>query len=263
MAAEDRTALVTGAASGIGRAITERLVRDGLRVVAADIDTARLTDLAGELGDRVIAVHCDVTAEDSVAGAVATASEHGPLHVVVANAGAGGFSPIVEHPLDQWKSVIDLCVTGVFLTVKHGAAAICDGGSIITIASLNATQPAAGMSAYCTAKAGVVMFTKVAAMELGERGIRVNAIAPGLVETPATSTFWSVPGVVDEFVENTTLGRYGHPDDVASVASFLAGDESRFVSGAVLAVDGGAATKRYPDLPSAIARFLAASAPAE
>ena len=263
MAAEDRTALVTGAASGIGRAITQRLVRDGYRVVAADIDTARLAELAGELGDRVVTVQCDVTAEDSVASAVATASEHGALHVVVANAGVGGFSPIVEHPLDQWKAVIDLCVTGVFLTVKHGAGAIRDGGSIITIASLNATQPAAGMSAYCTAKAGVVIFTKVAAMELGARGIRVNAIAPGLVETPATSSFWSVPGVVDEFVENTTLGRYGHPDDIASAASFLAGDESRFISGAVLAVDGGAATKRYPDLPSAIERFLAASAPAE
>ncbi len=92
---------------------------------------------------------------------------------------------------------------------------------------------------------------------LGSRGIRVNAIAPGLVETNATSGFFMVPGVVEEFVDNTTLGRVGQPDDIAAMASFLADDESSFASGSVFAVDGGAATKRYPDLPSAFARFSA------
>jgi NAD(P)-dependent dehydrogenase (short-subunit alcohol dehydrogenase family) len=116
------------------------------------------------------------------------------------------------------------------------------------------------MSAYCTAKAGVVMLSKVAAMELGGRRIRVNAIAPGLVETNDTSGFFMVPGVVEEFVDNTTVGRFAQPSDVANMAAFLAGPESTFVSGSLFPVDGGASTKRYPDLPAAFARL---ASPAE
>ena len=251
----ERLGLVTGAASGIGRAITERLVADGLRVLAADIDTAGLQRLADELGDRVITAQCDVTDEASVAAVCERAQELGGLHVAVANAGRGTYSPIVDHPLDEWKAILDLCLTGVFVTVKHAAGAMHDGGSIITIASLNATQPSAGMAAYCAAKAGVVMLTRVAAMELGARRIRVNTIAPGLVETNATSAFFMVPGVVDEFVDNTTIGRFAQPADIANMASFLAGDESSFVSGSLFPVDGGAGTKKYPDLPAAFARL--------
>ncbi|MEN9644484.1 MAG: hypothetical protein RL238_1153 [Actinomycetota bacterium] len=251
----ERLGLVTGAASGIGRAITERFVAGGMRVLAADIDTAGLQRLADDLGDRVVTAHCDVTDESSVAAIAAQARELGGLHVAVANAGRGTFSPIVDHPLDEWKAILDLCLTGVFVTVKHAAGAMHDGGSIITIASLNATQPSAGMAAYCAAKAGVVMLTRVAAMELGPRRIRVNTIAPGLVETNATSAFFMVPGVVEEFIDNTTVGRFAQPADIANMASFLAGDESTFVSGSLFPVDGGAGTKKYPDLPAAFARL--------
>jgi NAD(P)-dependent dehydrogenase (short-subunit alcohol dehydrogenase family) len=253
----ERLALVTGAASGIGKAISERLVADGFRVLATDIDDDGLARLAAAHGDRVVAAHCDVTSEASVAAVAERATALGGLHVAVANAGRGAFAPIVDHPLEEWKAIIDLCLTGVFLTVKHSGRVMVDGGSIITIASLNAIQPSEGMSAYCTAKAGVVMLTKVAAMELGARRIRVNSIAPGLVQTNATSGFFMVPGVVEEFVENTTVGRFAQPDDIASMASFLAGDESTFVSGSMFSVDGGAATKRYPDLPAAFARLTA------
>jgi NAD(P)-dependent dehydrogenase (short-subunit alcohol dehydrogenase family) len=256
----ERLALVTGAASGIGKAIAERFVADGFLVLATDIDDEGLARLAAAHDGRVVAEHCDVTEEDSVAATADRAAALGGLHVAVANAGRGAFSPIVDHPLDEWKAIIDLCLTGVFLTVKHAGRVMVDGGSIITIASLNAVQPSAGMSAYCTAKAGVVMFTKVAAMEFGGRRIRVNSIAPGLVETNATSGFFMVPGVVEEFVDNTTVGRFAQPTDIANMASFLAGDESTFVSGSMFPVDGGAATKRYPDLPAAFARL---SAPAE
>lgn len=252
-----RLALVTGAASGIGRAITERFVADGMRVLATDVNADGLATLADSLGDAVVTAHHDVTSEADHERIAALAGELGGLHVVVANAGRGTYSPVVDHELSEWQAILDLCLTGVFLTVKHGARAMHDGGSIIAIASLNATQPSAGMSAYCAAKAGVVMLTKVAAMELGSRGIRVNAIAPGLVETNATGAFFMVPGVVDEFVENTTVGRFAQPDDIAASAAFLAGTESTFISGTVLAVDGGASTKRYPDLPRAFARFAA------
>jgi 3-oxoacyl-[acyl-carrier protein] reductase len=109
--------------------------------------------------------------------------------------------------------------------------------------------------AYCSAKAGVAMLTRVAAMELGHRGIRVNSIGPGLVETNATAAFWMVPGVVEEFIDNTTLGRFAQPSDVADLASFLASHEASFITGAFHSVDGGASTKRYPDLPGAFARL--------
>lgn len=249
-------ALVTGAGNGIGRAISHRFVKDGARVLAVDIDDAALAALAGELGDRVVTAHCDVTDEASLEAVAATAQSLGGLTAAVANAGRGTWSPVVDHTLDEWRAVLDLCLTGTFLTVKHAARVMHDGGSIVTIASLNAIQPAEGMSAYCAAKAGVAMFTKVAAMELGHRRIRVNGIAPGLVQTQLTGGFFSIPGMVEEFVENTAVGRFAQPEDIADAAAFLAGPESTFVSGTLMSVDGGAHTKRYPDLPRAFARML-------
>jgi NAD(P)-dependent dehydrogenase (short-subunit alcohol dehydrogenase family) len=255
------TALVTGAGSGIGRAITLRFVAEGARVAAVDlgIDTVRALADSAPRG-AVVPVVADVTDEAQLSAAVADAvAALGPLGVVVANAGRGTFAPIVDHDTAEWRSILDLCLTGVFLTIKHAAPAMRDGGSIITIASLNAIQPSAGMSAYCAAKAGAVALTRVAAMELGGRGIRANAIAPGLVQTAASSSFWELPGVVEEFVANTTVGRFATPDDVAGMAVYLASDESSFVSGSMLSIDGGASTKRYPDLPAAIDRLTGGS----
>lgn len=248
-------ALVTGAAAGIGRAITDRLVADGALVLAGDIDAAGLDELAAVHGDRVVTQHCDVTDESSVAALADLALERGGLDAAVANAGKGTYGLIVEHSLESWQEIIDLCLTGVFLTVKHAGRAMNDGGSIVNIASLNAIQPAAGMAAYCTAKAGVAMLTKVAAMELGDRRIRVNTVAPGLVQTAATGAFFMVPGVVEEFVENTTVGRFAQPADIADMVAFLLGPESTFVSAGFFSVDGGASTKRYPDLPAAFERL--------
>ena len=253
---QGRTALVTGGGSGIGRATVRRFVEEGATVVVGDIDEAGLAGLAVELGAAVLPQRCDVTVEADVESLCALAmSATGRLDVAVANAGRGAFGMITEHDVAEFRAILDLCVTGVMLTVKHAGRVMNDGGSIITISSMNGTQPSAGMSAYCAAKAAVVMFTRVAAMELGPRRIRVNAIAPGLIETPATGTFFAMPGIVEEFVENTTLGRYGSPDEVAAMAAFLASDDSAFVSASVLPVDGGATTGRYPDLPAAIARL--------
>lgn len=252
-----KLALVTGAASGIGRAISERFHADGATVLATDIDEAGLATLQAQLGERIVTMRCDVTDEESLAAVGAAAADLGGLHIAVANAGRGAFSPIVDHPVAEWKAIIDLCLTGVFLTVQAAGRVMVDGGSIITIASLNGTQPSAGMSAYCAAKAGVIMLTEVAAMELGPRGIRVNSIAPGLVQTNATGAFFMIPGVVEEFIDNTTLGRFAQPSEIADTAAFLASDQSAFISGSLLRVDGGASTKRYPDLPAAFARFAA------
>ena len=251
-----KVALVTGAASGIGRAITERFVADGAQVVAGDISQEGLDLLRTEFGDAVNTYLCDVTQEEDVANLAAFGiSSFGHIDIVVANAGAGTYGLITELPLSEWKRIIDLCLTGVFLTLKHGGAVISDGGSIINIASLNAIQPSRGMSAYCAAKAGVSMLTQVAAMELGPRGVRVNTIAPGLVETNATSGMFAVPVVIQEFVENATLSRFAQPDEIASVASFLASDESSYMSASFVSVDGGGNTGRYPNLPKAFGQM--------
>ncbi len=250
-----KVAIVTGAASGIGRAITERFLAEGSSVVGGDLDADAMSDIAQRHDDAFTATRCDVTAEHDVEALARLAVEQfGGLDIAVANAGRGAFSPIVDHPLAEWQAILDLCLTGVMLTIKHAARVMNDGGSIITISSLNAIQPAAGMSAYCAAKAGTVALTRCAAMELGDRGIRANAIGPGLIETAATATMFMLPGVVEEFVDNATLGRYGQPDDVASMAVFLASDESSFVSGSFHSVDGGGSTGRYPDLAGAMER---------
>ena len=252
----NKTALVTGGGSGIGLAMVRRFVSEGARVVVGDLDDARLALLRDEFGPCVHTIVCDVTDEAQVErlcqGGV---EEFGPLDIAVANAGRGGYGLIVDSDVTEFRAILDLCVTGVMLTIKHAARTMNAGGSIITVASLNGTQPSAGMSAYCAAKAGVMMLTQVAAMELGERGIRVNSIAPGLIQTPATGGFFGAPGVVEEFIDNTTLGRFGLPEEVAALAVFLASDESGFVSASTFAVDGGGSTGRYPQLPRAFARL--------
>jgi NAD(P)-dependent dehydrogenase (short-subunit alcohol dehydrogenase family) len=253
---QHRVAVVTGAASGIGRAIARRFVAEGASVVLADIELDRAQLLADELGDAAVAVRCDVTSEQQVATTCDMAVEHfGGLDIAVANAGRGTYGLITEHDLTEWQAIMDLCVNGVFLTIKHAGQRLRDGGSILTISSLNAVQPSAGMAAYCTAKAGVAMLTNVAAMELGHRGIRVNTIAPGLVDTEATAAFFQVPGVIDEFVDNTTIGRFARPEEIAGLAAYLASDEASFISAGFFGIDGGATTKRYPDLPGAFGRL--------
>ena len=253
-----KTTFVTGAASGIGAAICRRFLDDGARVIATDIDAPGLGRLRELDPARVHVVTADVTDEASMTDAVASGVRaFGGIDVVVANAGAGTYGLIRDHDVADWKRIIDLCLTGVFVTVKHAAANMNDGGSLITIASLNAIQPSKGMAAYCAAKAGVAMLTRVAAMELGERGIRANTIAPGLVRTNATSGFFALQPVVEEFVENAPLGRFAEPQEIADLALFLASDQSSFMSASFLSIDGGGNTGRYPDLPRIFQSFTA------
>ncbi len=245
---EGKVALVTGGASGIGRAIAERLVADGARVAVGDINEAGLETLAQQLGDACVVSRCDVTDENGPAALAALAVERfGCLDIAVANAGGGVGALIVDQTLAQWQSVLDLTLTSAFLTVQAAARVMDSGGSIIAIASLSAMQPGRAVSAYGAAKAGVVSLVDTASLELGARGIRVNAVAPGMVRTPAMEPIWNIPGMVEGYVENTALGRHGEPEDIAGAVAFLASDDATFITGHTLLVDGGAHHLSYPD----------------
>ena len=185
----DRIAVVIGAASGIGWATARALAADGCRVTLADrnLDGARAK--ADELGEPHTAEEVDVADEGSVARLF---EQIGPLDVVVNCAGFGSLGLITDLAVDEFRSVIDVCLTGSFIVAKYAGQKLRDGGSLVTISSLNGRQAAVGMSAYCSAKAGVSMLTQVAALELGPRGIRVNAVSPGFVDTPLTEG--SLPG---------------------------------------------------------------------
>jgi NAD(P)-dependent dehydrogenase (short-subunit alcohol dehydrogenase family) len=254
-----KVAVVTGGASGIGLAAVRRFAAEGARVMIGDIDGDRLSVAASELGGDVAGQRCDVRAEGDVEALMAAAKDRfGGLHVAFANAGTGSMAPITDAQAADWMRVIEVNLLGPLLTVKHAARRMRDGGSIILTASLNAVQPAAGMSAYCCSKAGLAMLAQVAALELGPRGIRVNAVGPGLVRTGLTEPMWLVPSIIGEFQENQPLGGRITPDDVASLVAFLASDEASSISGSLHLIDGAAHTRRYPDLLA----HLAEAAPA-
>jgi NAD(P)-dependent dehydrogenase (short-subunit alcohol dehydrogenase family) len=247
---EGRVAVVTGGASGIGRAIAEAYLANGASVVLGDRNADLLDTAVEELGERCAGVAGDVTVEDDVERLVATAVDaFGGLDLGVNCAGFATLAPVVDHELAAWSDVIATCLTGVFLAVKHEARAMARqgrGGGIINIASINARQPAEGMAAYCSAKAAVEMLTKVAAMELGPSGIRVAGIGPGLIDTPLTAYQRDLPAFRQAYLDNTPLGRVGTTADVAAAALFLASDDASWVTGETLFVDGGALTRSYP-----------------
>ena len=248
-----KVAMITGGGSGIGLATAKRFAAEGASVVIGDRDPAALDKAAAEI-EGLTTVRCDVTDEPDVEALVtATLDAHGQLDVVFANAGIGSNAPIVAADLAGWMEVVNVCLVGPFLTIKHAAPRMGPGGSIVVTTSLNAVQPGTGMSAYCAAKAGAAMLVQVAALELGPAGIRVNAVGPGLVRTNLTDAMWLLPALVDEYMENAPLGRFSEPSDIANLVTFLASDESSCISGVQHLVDGGAHTKRYPDILKVVA----------
>jgi NAD(P)-dependent dehydrogenase (short-subunit alcohol dehydrogenase family) len=239
--ADERVALVIGGGSGLGAATALALAADGCRVVTADLSGA----------DQVV----DVTDEDSVAALFAGVVEReGRLDVVVTTAGVSTLGAVADHDVSEFRRVLDVNLTGAFLVIKHAAAYLQAGGSITSLTSLNARQPGAGMAAYCASKAGLTSLTEVSALELGPRGIRVNAVAPGLVVTPLTAPAMDIPGIEDDYVDNTPLGRAGTPEEVAEAVVYTT--RAAWLTGTTIDLNGGAHLQRYPDLLGHVSRVF-------
>jgi NAD(P)-dependent dehydrogenase (short-subunit alcohol dehydrogenase family) len=252
-----KVGVITGGASGIGAECARRFVAEGARVVLGDRNPDGLAALEKELGpDACATTMVDVTSEADVDQLIGHAvSTFGTPDLAVNAAGVGWYSPVHQHSVEQWDQVVNVCLRGVFLALRAESKAMVDNaqpGVIINIASINAIVPAEGMSAYCSAKAGVEMLTRCAAMELGPHGVRVVGIGPGFVETPLTEYARAIPAVQDAYVASIPLGRVGTPGDIANAAVFLASDEASWITGTTIYVDGAEANKGYPDLGALI-----------
>ena len=234
MRLRDKVAIVTGAASGIGKATAALFAAEGAKVIAADVSA----------GDGIIAA--DAGREADVVGLIELAvREHGGLDIFFANAGiSGGLASIFEQSPEDWQEILRVNLIGPFLAIKHAAPVMKakGGGSIICTASVAGLRAGAGGPAYSASKAGVINLVQVSATQLAGSGIRVNAICPGLIETGMTRPFYDLArakGMEDRLGHLNPLKRGGEPGEVAQSALFLASDEASYVNGHALVVDGG------------------------
>jgi len=240
MRLEENVALVTGAARGIGEAIARLFAKEGAAVVIGDIlekeGEATAEDIRAQGGEARF-LRLDVTSEDSWQQAVKTVEDwHGKLNVLVNNAGLVDREAIEDTPLDLWERIMAVNITGVFLGTKHVIPAMrrAGGGSIINMSSAYGLIGTANRPAYTASKGGVRLFTKATAVEHAKEGIRANSIHPGFVVTPMTASYQ-----VEERIAQTPMGRLATPEDIAPGALFLASDDSRYMTGSELVIDGG------------------------
>jgi NAD(P)-dependent dehydrogenase (short-subunit alcohol dehydrogenase family) len=233
---EGKVAIVTGAASGIGKATVELFRSEGATVVGADVSEG--ADVQADAGN---AADIERLVNDAV-------KAHGGLDIVFANAGiSGGFESISEQTADDWAEILRVNLIGPFLAIKHAAPLIKlrGGGSIVCTASVAGLRSGAGGAAYSASKAGVINLVQTAAQQLSGTGVRVNAICPGLIETGMTKPIYEMArgsGQAHRIGELNPSGRGGEPEEIAKAALFLASDESSYVNGAALVVDGGLAS---------------------
>ena len=234
---QGKVAIVTGAASGIGKATVELFRSEGATVIASDIAAAEgiiQTDAGRDEDVRHLVEHA--------------VSAHGGLDIFFANAGiSGGFASIAEQTAEDWAEILRINLIGSFLAVKYAGPAIAKrgGGSIVCTASVAGLRSGAGGAAYSASKAGVINLVQTAAQQLAGSSVRVNAICPGLIETGMTKPLYDMAraaGQESRIGEINPLGRGGEPDEIAKAALFLASDESSYVNGAALVVDGGLST---------------------
>lgn len=240
---DGKVAVVTGAGSGIGTGIAEEFVNEGAKVVAVDV-SGQQEDVAKRLGENCLPVHADVSKGSDVAAMIESAVSHfGKLDILCNNAGIDGAVAFTgEYPEEEFDRVFGVNGKGVFLGMRHAIPKMLEngGGSIVNTASMAAMVAFPGMPAYCAAKGAVAMLTKVGAAEYANQNIRVNAICPGPIRTHITDTL--PKELIDGVVNATPMSRFGTPNEVGKLAVFLASDESSFITGDLILIDGGYTT---------------------
>jgi 3-oxoacyl-[acyl-carrier protein] reductase len=243
-----RFAVVTGGSRGIGRAIVTRLAKDGADVLLtyrADLASAeKAVAEASDHGVRAVAVQCDLARKDAAATLFAAIDAHlaatgrTGVDIVVNNAGVAFATMLTDVTEEEYDTVMAVNARSVFFVMKHAVARLHDHGRIVNITSVNTTASFVGQSVYSATKAAVEQFTRVAARELGPRGITVNTVAPGVTDTDPVRAALP-PGALDGVVAMTPLGRLGAPEDIAGVVAFLAGTDAAWITGQHIRVDGG------------------------
>ena len=227
--------MVTGAASGIGAATARRFTEEGALLVLGDLDEAGGKNVAREFGAAFVAT--DVTDEAQVQALLAEAVErHGRLDIVYNNAGILVPGTLPDLTPEQWHQVIEVFY-GCRAAIPHLRAS--GGGAIINMASVSGIAGDSAMPAYNAAKAGVLNFTRAIAMEHADENIRINAVCPGVIDTPMSAVVKSVPSLMEAYFQNIPMARFGRPEEIAAVVAFLASDDASYVTGAALVADGG------------------------
>ena len=242
---QGRTVLITGAGSGIGRATAERFGSEGAAVVCADVNAEGAEATAAAIrtqGGEALGLSCDVSKPASVDETFGKAIERYKRLDVLANvAGVGGFRRLTETTLDEWNRTIGVNLTGTFLMCQKAISHILEAkGAIINVASVAGLRSHPFSAAYCASKGGVVTMTKALAVEFGRKGVRINCVCPGGVETPMIQNFQLPEGASPRVLERIMpLGRMGQPQEVAATIAFLASDDALYINGSAIVVDGG------------------------
>jgi NAD(P)-dependent dehydrogenase (short-subunit alcohol dehydrogenase family) len=243
MKLDKRSAIITGAAGGIGIAIARRLLADGASVLLADLNQDRLDAVAAQLAagagvdpKRIATIVCDVAREDQVAAAADAAIAHfGHWDIVVNNAGLMIFKPIEEQTVEDWQRILGVDLLGAFLFIKQAFLKMKGGGAVVNVSSVHAVETEPLVAPYAAAKTALLSLTRSAALEGKPKGVRVNAVLPGAIDTPM---LWDNPNVRSG-AEVINKAEVGSPEDVAAAIAFLCGEDAAFVWGAQLRVDGG------------------------
>lgn len=238
---EGQVALVTGAANGIGRAIVERFVAEGMKVAAVDIDLAQVTEAARAIDPAILPVRADIADREQVRAAVQSCLESfGRLDVLAANAGIADGEPFLEIDDRSWRRIIEVNITGTFFCIQEAARAMAKArrGAIVCTSSTNAWYVEKNLAHYNTSKGGVEALVRSAALDLAEFGIRVNAIEPSMVKTRA-AFITEDPAGAPEYLKRVPMGRFAEPAEIAAAVAWLASSQSSYITGQSLILDGG------------------------